>query len=142
MIEEIQKSIPDSNFYLSLVLQPLLKSWAQHSVDRGGNILGLECLPGDCIIMVATVETESLETLNGAGAPAIKAMFDDIEAYATSLEKNVDFLYLNYAGGGQNPFQTYGEENIRKMKEASAKYDPTGVFQERVPGGYKISKVN
>lgn len=27
------------------------------------------------------------------------------------------------------------------MREAAAKYDPTGVFQTRVPGGFKISKV-
>jgi hypothetical protein len=32
-------------------------------------------------------------------------------------------------------------ENVEKMKAAAKKYDPSGVFQKLVPGGFKISKV-
>jgi hypothetical protein len=30
---------------------------------------------------------------------------------------------------------------VKKMKAAAKKYDPLGVFQKFVPGGFKISKV-
>jgi hypothetical protein len=30
---------------------------------------------------------------------------------------------------------------VEKMKAAAKKYDPFGVFQKLVPGGFKISKV-
>ncbi|KAI0012284.1 FAD-binding domain-containing protein [Xylariaceae sp. FL0662B] len=140
LVETLRKSIPDSNFDLTMILQPLLASWTQHSIARGGNMLGLERIPGDCVIVVGAVEVDTPELMEIA-SPAFKAMFDEIESCARSVDKTVDFRYLNYCDGSQDPFRTYGEENIRKMKEVSAKYDPTGVFQERVPGGFKISKV-
>lgn len=51
------------------------------------------------------------------------------------------FRYLNYCNGSQDPLGSYDAENIKKMKDAAAKYDPTGVFQTRTPRGFKISKV-
>jgi hypothetical protein len=50
-------------------------------------------------------------------------------------------LYLDYADITQNPLASYGAENVKKMKEAAKKYDPSEVFQKLVPGGFKISKV-
>ncbi|KAI1767570.1 FAD-binding domain-containing protein [Hypoxylon sp. FL1150] len=141
LMVELQQSIPDSNFSISMVFQPLLSSWTQHSAAKGGNMLGLERIPGNCVVLVTAVEVETFELSTKVSTPALKAMFNEIEAYATSLEKNVDFLYLNYCGDSQDPLPTYGEESLKKMREASAKYDPNGVFQERVPGGFKISKV-
>ncbi|KAI1376334.1 FAD-binding domain-containing protein [Hypoxylon crocopeplum] len=141
LIVKLRKAIPNNNFSISMVFQPLLASWTQNSVARGGNMLGLENLPGDCVVLVTAVEVDTFELSRDVCIPAVNAMFDEIESYATSLEKNVDFLYLNYCGASQDPYRTYGAENIKKMKEASAKYDPTGVFQERVPGGHKISRV-
>jgi hypothetical protein len=50
-------------------------------------------------------------------------------------------LYLDYADTTQDPLKSYGSENVEKMKAAAKKYDPFGVFQDLVPGGFKISKV-
>lgn len=41
----------------------------------------------------------------------------------------------------QDPLASYGPESVKKMKAAAKKYDPFGVFQKLVPGGFKISKV-
>ncbi|KAI1085294.1 FAD-binding domain-containing protein [Whalleya microplaca] len=140
LIEELRKTIPDNDFTLSMVLQPLLASWTQHSTAQGGNMLGLERLRGNCVIMVGTVQVDTLE-LSKVASPVFKAMFDEIKSYSMSLDKHVEFCYANYCDGSQDPFRTYGEENLRKMKKVSAKHDPTGVFQNRVPGGFKISNV-
>ncbi|KAI0896861.1 FAD-binding domain-containing protein [Annulohypoxylon nitens] len=142
LLEELKRAIPDNNFCVHLVFQPLLTSWTQNSVDRGGNVLGLEQITEDCVVVVIGVEVATFELSEKVSKPATRKMFGEVESYATSLDKNVDFLYLNYCDGSQDPLGSYGEENVKKMKEASVKYDPTGVFQKRVPGGYKISKVN
>lgn len=65
----------------------------------------------------------------------------ELEDLAKQVDGHVGFRYLNYADGSQDPLASYGADNIRKMKAAAAKYDPNGVFQKRVPGGFKISKV-
>jgi hypothetical protein len=56
-------------------------------------------------------------------------------------DKTRRWLYLNYADWNQDPFSTFGEENVAKIRAASAKYDKLGVFQTMAPGGFKISKV-
>ena len=58
------------------------------------------------------------------------------------MDGAVDFRYLNYCHGTQDPLRSYGEESLRKMREAAAKYDPAGIFQTRVPGGFKIPGAN
>ncbi|KAI8963633.1 FAD-binding domain-containing protein [Daldinia sp. FL1419] len=141
LAEELKTLIPDSKFYISMVLQPLPTSFARHSVARGGNMFGIERLQDDCVLLVAAVEVETPEISAQIGFPTLKAAIGEIETYAKSVSGDVGFLYLNYCDGSQDPFRTYGEENIKKMKAAAAKYDPTGVFQTRVPGGFKISKV-
>ena len=64
-----------------------------------------------------------------------------IRAYAVSISADNPYLYLDYADNTQDPLASYGAENVKKMKAAAKKYDPLGVFQKLVPGGFKISKV-
>ena len=49
------------------------------------------------------------------------------------------FLYLNYAGDFEDPLGGYGAASVEFMKRVAKKYDPDGVFQELMPGGFKIS---
>ncbi len=72
--------------------------------------------------------------------PIYQSAIDEVEAYAKSVDGDVGFRYLNYCHSTQDPLASYGEESIRKIREAAAKYDPSGIFQTRVPGGFKIPK--
>ena len=74
--------------------------------------------------------------LQQAGAELI----DGIRDYAVSIGADNPYLYLDYADQTQDPLAGYGEENVKKMKAAAKKYDPHGLFQKLVPGGFKISK--
>lgn len=78
------------------------------------------------------------ELFQQAGAELISR----IRAYAISIGADRPYLYLDYADVTQDPLTGYGVENVKKMKAAAEKYDPDGVFQKLVPGGFKISKVN
>lgn len=49
-----------------------------------------------------------------------------------------EFVYLDYANQAQNPISSYGPENVASLKAAAAKYDPRGIFQKQVPGGFKL----
>lgn len=50
------------------------------------------------------------------------------------------FVYVNYAGPNQQPLCGYGHENVEALRKAARKYDPSGVFQTLMPGGFKISQ--
>jgi hypothetical protein len=73
-----------------------------------------------------------------AGANLIMRIRD----YAQSIGADNPYLYLNYADKKQNPLASYGAANVEKMKAAAMKYDPHGIFQNMMPGGFKISKLS
>ena len=80
--------------------------------------------------------TDSARMLNGT-KEFIAAVEKNTEAQGTK----VPFTYLNYAASWQDPIQSIGEEQVNFLKKVAAKYDPDGVFQTKVPGGFKISRV-
>jgi hypothetical protein len=57
-------------------------------------------------------------------------------AYAQGLGNR--FLYQNYAEQEQDVFSGYGQENLERLREASRKYDPSGVWQKLQPGYFKL----
>ena len=48
------------------------------------------------------------------------------------------FTFLNDASSTQPVFHNYGETSLEKLKSAAVKYDPQGMFQKQVPGGFKL----
>jgi hypothetical protein len=52
------------------------------------------------------------------------------------------FVYLNYAGKDQKVLEGYGRKEVAALKKVAANYDPEGVFQRQVRGGYKLSSVH
>jgi hypothetical protein len=80
---------------------------------------------------------EQDELFNTAAAELIRR----IREYAESIGSDIPFQYLNYADVMQDPLASYGSANVEKMRAAAEKYDPDGVFQCLVSGGFKVSKV-
>jgi hypothetical protein len=65
-------------------------------------------------------------------------MGDDVNKIAESLGLLHKFQYINYADTSKDPIGSYGEENVEHLRQMSRKYDPKGVFQRQVPGGFKL----
>ena len=57
---------------------------------------------------------------------------------AADMDLLHNFVYLDYANQVQDPIQSYGPENVARLRAAARKYDPRGVFQRLVPGGFKL----
>ena len=61
-----------------------------------------------------------------------------ITEYAQTMGVYGSFQFLNDAFQSQQPLQSYGTGSYGKLKSASLQYDPSGVFQHLVPGGFKL----
>ena len=70
--------------------------------------------------------------------PIVQAWHKKLGEEGTKRKINWNWEYLNYANGLQDPIQTYGKENIRKLRKASKEYDPEDVFQTLRGSGFKI----
>ncbi|KAH6652289.1 6-hydroxy-D-nicotine oxidase [Truncatella angustata] len=130
----------DADFLNYITFQAMPTLLFKHSVDKGGNVIGMDRETENAILfqmqhMVRTVEqeTEARERLT--------AMRQSLKLYNLEVGVNVEWEYLGYADGSQDPLSTYGSENVQFIREVATKYDSEGIFQTRVPGGFKISRV-
>ena len=122
------------------VFQPLPRSFAQRSAEAGGNVMGLERHDGDGIIwgLHAMVRTPELEAW---ALPRLRRAHAELRSFAADAGGLLSWTTANYAHPSQDVFGSYGEENVQRIRDAAAKYDPDGVFQRLCPGGFKISAV-
>lgn len=141
LVQELQDHIEDGDFKTQCVFQPLPRSFVQRSIEAGGNIMGLEQHDSDGIIWGFHVMVRTRE-LEAWAFPKLRKVYEAVREYADSINGLLSWTTANYAHPTQEVFQSYGEENVKKMKQAAAKYDPDGVFQYLCPGGFKISAVS
>nr|ANM86476.1 putative 6-hydroxy-D-nicotine oxidase [Cladonia uncialis subsp. uncialis] len=140
LVEDLKNFIADGDFTTECLFQPLPTVLGQKSKEFGGNVMGVTDLQHDGVIFtaIAIVKTKDQEAF---AYPKLKAWGNAVCDYARTIENGLlDWIYMNYADKSQNPLASYGPENVKKLKDAAAKYDPEQVFQKLCPGGFKISK--
>ncbi|KAI0905186.1 FAD-binding domain-containing protein [Ustulina deusta] len=140
-VESLKKLMAPDDFFTQMFLQPLPSYRWPIGSRRGGNVLGLDDLRNNALLYTAGVGILTDEAPREEAYALVKEMTAKVADFAKSVQGEMDFIYLNYAGDDQDPLGSYGASNIELMKDVAAKYDPAGVFQTRVSGGYKISRV-
>ncbi|KAF6833768.1 6-hydroxy-d-nicotine oxidase [Colletotrichum musicola] len=65
---------------------------------------------------------------------------DRVNAAAKERGLYNEFKYTNYASQFQDPFTSYGPKNKARLLEVAKAYDPDGVFQKLVSGGFKLTR--
>lgn len=137
------------------MFQPIPTLFSKHSVERGGNVLGLDRAKDNLVCewnvrmvwiymnLTAVVflcdlswkDKKDDELFNQISSSTIT----EISNYAKSIGGANEFIYLDYAAKWQNPLRGYGLNNLRKIRRVAKKYDPKAVFQRQVPGGFKLA---
>ncbi|KAF2177257.1 FAD-binding domain-containing protein [Zopfia rhizophila CBS 207.26] len=79
-------------------------------------------------------DASATEGLNNALKEFIK-MFNEIAEEEGVKHK---YIYLNFAAWFQDPLGGYGKEQVETLRHVARKYDPEGLFQEQVVGGFKL----
>jgi hypothetical protein len=103
--------------------------------------MGLERQPHNGILFLATAMVKTPEQ-EAFAYPKVKAWVDGVRQFAEGIEGGLlEWRYLNYADKSQDPLASYGEGNVRLLREVAARYDPEGVFQRFCSGGFKVSRV-
>ncbi|KAH8586209.1 hypothetical protein B0O99DRAFT_656947 [Bisporella sp. PMI_857] len=121
-----------SNLQYSLIFQRLPKT-----LPEAKNSLGLNSTAQDVVLCLLTVAwTNELD--DALIRNTTKSLIDEIEIATKTTGAFHEFKYLNYASDFQDPIASYGAVNKRKLQAVSKKYDPLGLFQTGVPGGFKL----
>lgn len=126
-----------SQMTYSLSFQPLPTAITSKAASRGGNSLGLSEADGNLFNLLLTISWDSVAD-DARIEQHAKNLFQQSEGEAKKLGLYHKYLYLNYAASWQDPLSGYGDEQKAKLQDVSKKYDPKGVFQKQVSGGFKL----
>lgn len=141
LVADLIAVIPAQDFVTQCLFQPLPALIGQNCAAAGGNVMGVERQTHNGVLFLATVMVKTPEQ-EAFAYPKVKAWIASVEEFARGIEGGLlEWRYLNYADPSQDPMASYGEENLKLLREVAGKYDPEEVFQKLCPGGFKISKV-
>ncbi|KAJ5740198.1 hypothetical protein N7493_000070 [Penicillium malachiteum] len=136
-LPKLYAQIPTANIsIIELDWQPIGADWIKASEARGGNALGLDSS------QVYLCYAEVVEWI-GSEYDEIVAEWVEETTYlinnATEKAGLYDpFNYMGDAAGFQSIYPGYGAGNHQKLIKTAQKYDPNGVFQTLMPGGFKV----
>ena len=126
-----------SGIVYTMLNQHILPIVTSKSSALGGNSLGLDPSDGPLVMILLSITWDSASD-DATVMSTANALIDEIEAAAKVNGLYHAFKYLNYANAGQDVFDGYGPANRVHLQAVSKRYDPTGVFQRAVPGGFKL----
>ncbi|RCI10030.1 hypothetical protein L249_8735 [Ophiocordyceps polyrhachis-furcata BCC 54312] len=138
--DEVYNSLPHKDkvdWIFFLFPQPVVQQ--SYSKKRGGNSLGLSDNKKDQFV-VWLASRWSDASLDGMMEKARADFIDATVAVAKKHNAYSPFLYINYAAPEQDPLCGYGAKSVAFLKRTAKKYDPSGVFQKLMPGGFKVSQ--
>ncbi|KAM0720177.1 hypothetical protein Q7P37_004313 [Cladosporium fusiforme] len=133
----VQDLLDVTDLSYNLSFQPMPTAITSKAKSRGGNSLGLSDADGNLFNLLLTVSWGSKSDDDRVYRQS-KALFDEAESVAKELGLYNEYVYLNYAAPWQDPIGGYGAESKAHLKAVSKKYDPEGMFQTQVPGGFKV----
>lgn len=120
----------------AIVLEPLPPAiYGRHAED---NALGLTGRQGRPLMVILLSMTWSNEKDDDRVDAAGRALVGTIELAVGKLGALDPFVYLNYAASWQKPILGYGESSTERLIKVQREYDPSRVFTDRSPGGFKL----
>ena len=127
-----------ANMSWSFTFQPVPTIITSVAQSRGGNSLGLDPeKDGDIMNVLVSVSWDA-EAEDALIEEQVKAVLEGAKSEALAMGVFNRYEYLNYAAEWQDPISGYGEGVKKELQGVSKAYDPKGVFQRLVPGGFKL----
>jgi hypothetical protein len=137
-LETLEPLKSAAGFIFSLGFFPLTKALLESSRLAGGNAKDINPEDGPLFIILLnpTWDSRDDDARVQDGVKKLLATFKHLAHEKGLLHR---YIFTNYAHQNEDVFQGYGQDSAANLKKVSAKYDPEGIFQKNVPGGFKLS---
>lgn len=121
----------------SLGYFPLTKSLLENSKLAGGNSMDLDPASGPLFIVLINPTWNSADD-DSRIRTAVEKLLGKFKQISSERKLLHRYIFTNYAYQNEELFAGYGEESVKRMREVGREYDPKGIFQKAVPGGFKL----
>jgi hypothetical protein len=136
---ELLEILKDADgFIFSLGFFPITKAMLVNSHKAGGNAKDIDAEDGPLFIMMLN-PTWNSSSDDDRVHEGVEKLLAASRAMASDRGLLHRYIFTNYAYYKENLFQGYGEKSLAALRETSQKFDPKGVFQKAVPGGFKLN---
>lgn len=122
----------------SLSLEPIVPAIAAQTRAKGGNVMGLDSVPSEGLILSELTASFQSAADHATVVAASESLLAEIFRVARATGAYHPYVDMNHASAAQDPIASYGSENEKFLQATAAKYDPWGVFQRLMPGGFKV----
>lgn len=130
---------PLQGFIFSFGYFPLTKALLTNSKKAGDNAKDID--PADGPLFVVLINpTWDLQEDDDQVYTAVEDLLQKFKGVASDRGLLHRYVFTNYGYWKEDVLAGYGERSVARMREVSREFDPKGVFQEAVPGGFKIPK--
>ncbi|RYO99950.1 hypothetical protein DL764_006659 [Monosporascus ibericus] len=136
--QETLDTIKDAaGFIFSFGFHPLTKALLENSEKAGGNAKAISPSDGPLFVILINPIWTLPEDDNRIFA-AVDNLVGEFRALASEKGLLHRYIFPNYAYQKDDIIAGYGERSVSRLRETSKKYDPEGMFQKGVPGGFKL----
>jgi len=120
-----------------LAFEPLPTVFVERG--QGHNSLGTSTADGNSMILLLSPLWPPGGSVSNAAVHAkTTQLLNKINGTAKQMGLLKEFVYTDYADASQRPIRNYGARNVGFLRRTAHKYDPHGVFQRLVKGGFKV----
>lgn len=135
--EELPTVADAAGIVPAATLQVITVPQIEEMQKRGGNPLGLTPEEGPLLLLNMNVQWNDVAD-DQRILDFNRRVIERTVAHSKEIGAYDEYLYMNYASQFQDVIGSYGAENKARLVGIAEKYDPTGVFQDLVPGGFKL----
>ena len=135
-VHQTTKRDPPYTFLLA-EYHPIPYITTQHSISNGGNVLGLDEVKDNVIVLMLVAFWED-PTQDNRVRGLMDATMSNVTKYIQSVGAYRPWQYVNFAYEDEGLIGSYGDANVKFLKNVSLKYDPGQTFQMLAPGGWKL----
>ncbi|KAH8783139.1 hypothetical protein F5883DRAFT_625605 [Diaporthe sp. PMI_573] len=135
--ETLAKVKDAEGFIFSFGFHPITKALLEQSRKAGGNAMDIPPSDGPLFVVLINPSWKLAED--------DKHIFAKVESFVKELRTLAQdkgllhrYIFTNYGYSKDDVIAGYGEESVSKLRATSKKYDPEGLFQKAVPGGFKL----
>ncbi|KLJ05581.1 hypothetical protein EMPG_10913 [Blastomyces silverae] len=125
------------NLTSSIAFQPISKQFIEAGEKKGGNPQGVDASKAPYLWMIQEMSWPDAKD-DERIAEYRKTSSAKVEEKLAAAGQNAEYLYLNDADKFQAVFESYGGDNLSKLKQIRAKYDPDRLFTDAMAGGWKV----
>ncbi len=119
------------------LLQAMSTTQLQKMGRDGGNALGMAHHPQPLLMVLGGAMWADARHDEAIRQALVRAMHKSRDL-AKSRGLDHTYEYMNYASYLQDPVSSYGPASKARLLAIANKYDPEGIFQKLVPGGFKL----